>query len=345
MRETGLPFDDIRRLLELMPEADVKAEEATRARDASLTKPAGSLGRLEEIALWLARWQSKTPPTCDKPLVAVFAANHGVTAQGVSAFPASVTGAMVANFRSGGAAVNQICEVNGAGLRVFELALEKPTRDFTQDAAMDEAECAATIAFGMEALAAEPDVLCVGEMGIGNTTSAAAIYHALYGGRPQDWVGQGTGVDEAGLARKVAAVAEGVARHKAHLSDPLEVLRRLGGREIAAMAGAILAARLARTPVLLDGFVACAAAAVLHALDPKTLDHCLAAHVSAEAAHRAVLEKLDKTPLLDLGMRLGEGSGAALALGLTRAAAACHAGMATFAEASVAGKLDETSLN
>jgi nicotinate-nucleotide--dimethylbenzimidazole phosphoribosyltransferase len=178
----------------------------------------------------------------------------------------------------------------------------------------------------------------LGEMGIGNTTSAAAVFHALYGGKPEDWVGRGTGVDDAGLERKAEAVRAAVALHKAHLADPLEILARLGGREIAAMAGAILAARLRRTPVLIDGFVVSSAAAVLHALDKTALDHCLAGHVSAERAHREALERLGKTPLLDLSMRLGEGSGAALAVAIVKAAAACHNGMATFAEAGVAGK-------
>jgi nicotinate-nucleotide--dimethylbenzimidazole phosphoribosyltransferase len=192
----------------------------------------------------------------------------------------------------------------------------------------------------MEALAAQPDLLCLGEMGIGNTTVAAAIYHALFGGAPEDWVGRGTGVDDAGLQRKAAAVRAAVARHRDHLGDPLEVLRRLGGREIAAMAGAILAARLQRVPVVLDGFVVCSAAAVLHALDPSALDHCVAGHVSAENAHAEALRRLGKAPLLNLGMRLGEGTGAALAVGIVRAAVACHNGMATFAEAGVAGKED-----
>ena len=334
----GRPFDDFRALLPLMPEPDPVALAAVRKREAELTKPAGSLGRLEEIAEWLAGWQSKATPTCEKPLIAVFAGNHGVAARGVSAYPTSVTAAMVANFRNGGAAVNQICASFGAGLRVFELALDLPARDFTQGPAMDEQECMATIAFGMEAVAAGSDVLGLGEMGIANTTSAAAIYHALYGGAAADWVGRGTGVDDAGLARKIAAVEAGVALHRAHLDDPLEVLRRLGGREIAAMAGAILAARLTRIPTLLDGYVACAAAAVLHALDPSTLDHCMAAHLSPEGAHGEVLRRLGKRPLLDMGMGLGEGSGAALALGLVKAAANCHAGMATFASAQVEGK-------
>jgi nicotinate-nucleotide--dimethylbenzimidazole phosphoribosyltransferase len=213
-----------------------------------------------------------------------------------------------------------------------------PTADITQEAAMDERTCAATMAFGMEAIAGGTDLLCIGEMGIGNTTVAAAIFHALYGGEATDWVGPGTGADEAGIARKAEAVARAVALHKAHLGDPLEVLRRLGGREIAAMAGAILAARVERIPVIIDGFVATSAAAVLHAADPAALDHCLMGHVSAEPGHRAAVGRLGKTPLLDLGMRLGEGTGAALAAGIVKAAAQCHSGMATFEQAGVSGK-------
>ena len=256
----------------------------------------------------------------------------------MSAYPASVTQAMVANFTAGGAAINQICKTFDISLKVYELALEKPTGDITREPALDEKACAATMAFGMEALASEPDLLVLGEMGIGNTTPAAAIYHALYGGEAEEWVGRGAGVDDNGLRRKADAVRAAVARHKTHLGDPLEILARLGGREIAAIAGAILAARMRRTPVLLDGFVACSAAAALQALDDSALDHCLAAHVSAERAHRHVLKLLGKTPILDLGMRLGEGSGGALAVAVVKAAVACHNGMATFAEAGVAGK-------
>jgi nicotinate-nucleotide--dimethylbenzimidazole phosphoribosyltransferase len=332
------PFDDIRGLIAAMPGPDEGAVAAVRAREGQLTKPAGALGRLETIVEWLAAWQGAARPHVDQPLVAVFAGNHGVVAQGVSPFPQSVTQAMVANFAAGGAAINQICKTFDLSLKVFELALEVPTADITQGAALDEKACAATMAFGMEALASGADLLCLGEMGIGNTTVAAAIYHALWGGRPEDWVGRGTGVDDEGLKRKADAVTRAVALHRDHLHDPLEVLRRLGGREIAAIAGAILAARIQRTPVLLDGFVVCAAAAVLHALDPHALDHCLAAHVSAEGAHAEALRRLGKKPILDLGMRLGEGSGAALAAGIVKAALACHLGMATFAEASVAGK-------
>ncbi len=334
MSTSGLPFDDIRALMAHLPPLDEEAAAAIRARDAELTKPPGSLGRLEEIAVWLGAVQAKTVPTASRPLVAVFAGNHGVVARGVSPYPASVTAGMVANFAAGGAAVNQICGHLGLGLKVFELALEIPTADITVAPALDEAACAATIAFGMEAIHGT-DLLALGEMGIGNTTVAAAIYAALYGGEARHWVGRGTGVDEAGYARKVGAVEDALALNRDHLGDPLEVLRRLGGREVAALVGAILAARIERVPVILDGYVVCAAAAVLHAMDPAALDHCIAGHRSAEGAHADVLQRLGKVPLLDLGMRLGEGSGAALAAGIVRSALACHTGMATFTQAGV----------
>ncbi len=337
---TGLPFDDIRALVTAMPHADSAAVAKVRARDATLTKPPGALGRLEEIAEWLAAWQGRAPPAVNQPMVAVFAGNHGVVAQGVSAFPAAVTQQMVENFAAGGAAINQICATYGLALKVFDLALEIPTGDITREAALDEATCAGTMAYGMEAIAGGVDLLAIGEMGIGNTTIAAAIFCGLFGGAPGDWVGPGTGVDEAGLARKRAAVAAAIACHAGHLDDPLEVLRRLGGREIAAMSGAILAARMNRVPVIVDGYVATAAAAVLFALDPAALDHCLFGHVSAEPAHGRALALMGKTPLLDLGMRLGEGTGAALAAGIVKAAAALHSGMATFESAGVSNRED-----
>jgi nicotinate-nucleotide--dimethylbenzimidazole phosphoribosyltransferase len=197
------------------------------------------------------------------------------------------------------------------------------------------------MAFGMEAIAGGTDLLCIGEMGIGNTTIAAAINLALYGGEAEDWVGPGTGSEGDVLARKVAAVKQAVAFHREHLSDPLEVLRRLGGREIAAMAGAILAARMEKIPVLIDGYVATAAASILKAANPSALDHCLIGHVSGEPGHLRAIERLGKTPLLALGMRLGEGTGAALAAGIVKAAAACHSGMATFEQAGVSNKSHE----
>ena len=335
---TGMPFDDIRALLATMPEVDTEAVAQTRARDRELTKPPGSLGRLEEIVEWLAGWQQRHPPKVERPVVAVFAGNHGVVAQGVAAYPQAVTAQMVANFRGDGAAVNQLCKTFDLGLKVFELALEVPTQDITQGPAMEEADCAATMAYGMEAIAGGCDLLCIGEMGIGNTTIAAALANGLFGGKAEDWVGPGTGVDAAGLARKADAVTRAVALHRDHLNNPLEVLRRLGGRELAAMAGAILGARMQHVPVLIDGYVATAAAAVLFKAHPQALDHCMVAHVSAEPAHRALLAKIGKVPLLDLGMRLGEGSGAALAAGVVKAAVNTHAGMATFASAGVANK-------
>jgi nicotinate-nucleotide--dimethylbenzimidazole phosphoribosyltransferase len=337
MSLSGRPFDDFRDLVHSMPDASAEAVASVRARDAQLTKPAGALGRLEEIVQWLAAWQAKEQPTVERPTVVVFAGNHGVVAQGVSAYPGEVTRQMVANFSNGGAAVNQICATFGAGLKVFEMALDIPTKDITQDAAMTEAECAATMAFGMEAIHGV-DLLCLGEMGIGNTTPAAAVYAALYGRKAADWVGRGTGVDDAGLQRKIDAVERALALHRGHLSDPFEILRRVGGREIAAICGAILAARMERTPVVLDGYVVCAAAAILHAVDPTTIDHCMAGHLSPEGAHADVLRRLGKKPLLDLGMRLGEGSGAALAIGIIQAALACWRDMATFDSAGVSEK-------
>ena len=214
------PFDDIRALLREMPGPDEVAIAAAKAREAELTKPAGSLGRLEEISAFLAGWQGSARPHVNSPLVAVFAGNHGVVAQGVSPFPQSVTRAMVANFTAGGAAINQICKTFDLSLKVYELALEHPTGDITKEPAMDERNCAATIAFGMEALASGPDLLVLGEMGIGNTTSAAAIYHALYGGAAEDWVGRGTGVDDAGLKRKAEAVRSAVALHRRRPPTP-----------------------------------------------------------------------------------------------------------------------------
>jgi nicotinate-nucleotide--dimethylbenzimidazole phosphoribosyltransferase len=335
------PFEDVRRLIATMPGPDEAAVAAVRERERNLTKPAGSLGRLEWLVEWLAAWQGKAIPTIDRPLVCVFAGSHGVAARGVSAYPPDVNRQMLENFAAGGAAINQICATFNLGFKVFDLALDMPTADIVEDAAMDERTCVATMAFGMESIAGGTDILAVGEMGIGNTTIAAAIYAALLGGAPETWVGRGTDVDDAGYARKVEAVKTALARHAGRLDDPLEVLRRLGGRDVAAIAGAILAARLQRVPVVLDGYVATAAATVLHALHPRAIDHCVAGHLSAEGAHREVLERLGKIPLLALGMRLGEASGAALAVGLIRAALACHRDMATFDQAGVSRKLSD----
>ena len=333
-------FDEVRALLSGLPGPNEEAVAKARAREATLTKPAGALGRLEALTEWLCAWQGRHPATLDHPRVAVFAGNHGIAARGVSAYGAEVTAQMVANFIDGGAAVNQLCRVMDADFRVYEMALEAPTLDFTEAPAMDEATCARAIAYGMMTVEAGIDVLCLGEMGIGNTTSAAALSLALFGGEAADWVGPGTGVSGEVLARKTEVVAAGVKRHEEALIDPLAVMRCLGGQELAAIAGAVIAARLAQTPVLLDGYAACAAAAVLHQLDPGLLDHCQAAHRSAEPGHGRLLDAIGKRPILELDMRLGEATGAVLALGVLKGAVACHTGMASFDSANVSGKRD-----
>jgi nicotinate-nucleotide--dimethylbenzimidazole phosphoribosyltransferase len=331
-------LNSFREQLQHLSSANAAAVDIVRKRDAQLTKPPGSLGKLEAIVEWLAAWQDHGAPRLERALVLVFVGNHGVTRQGVSPYPADVTHQMVANFAAGGAAINQICTTFGLDLEVHELALDQPTEDFTQAPAMSEQECAQALEFGMRAVPAKLDLLCLGEMGIGNTSAAAAIYTALYGGPASRWTGRGTGLDDAGVARKASVIDKAIALHRDHLGDPVEVLRRLGGREVAALAGAIVAARLNRVPVVLDGYVVTSAAAILHALDNRALDHCLAGHVSAEGAHGEVLGRLGKEPLLQLGMRLGEASGAGVAAGLIKAALACHSGMATFTEAGVTDK-------
>ncbi len=322
-----------------LPPGDAAAAALAADRNAALTKPPGSLGRLEDIAIWLARWQGRSPPRLDHVEALVFAGNHGVVAQGVSAFPAEVTTQMVANFAAGGAAINQLAAAAGARLQVIPLDLDRPTADFTSAPAMDEEAFLRAVATGYDAVPADADVLCLGEMGIGNTTAAAAIAAALFGGGGLRWAGRGTGVDDEGLARKRAVIDFAVKHHAGVLSDPLHAAAALGGRELAAILGAALAARLYRIPILIDGFVCTAAAAPLARLRADGLAHAVAAHVSAEAAHRDLLDELGLRPLLDLGMRLGEASGAAVAVLILRAAIACHSGMATFAEAGVSGKL------
>ncbi len=334
-----LPFqtmDEFRKLLQAAPGPDQTALDGAAARNGQLTKPPGALGRLEDLALWYASWRGDARPSIDAPQVVIFAGNHGVTAQGVSAFPPEVTVQMVANFEAGGAAINQLSNSAGAKMDVHALELDRPTADFTQGPAMSEAELVDALATGWNAVDPNADLLVTGEMGIGNTTSAAAICLALFGGDAGDWTGRGTGVDDAGLAVKTKAVAAGVAANPGADGNGMEALRCLGGRELAAMAGAIARARAERIPVILDGFICTAAAAALEVAQPGALDHTVAGHASAEGAHKALLAKIGKDPLLALGLRLGEGSGGALAITILKSAIACHSGMATFAEAGVA---------
>ena len=328
-------LDELDRACRDLPAGNKGASDAVRGRQDTLTKPPGSLGRLEELCAWLARWQGRADPALDRPHVLVFAGNHGVVARGVSPYPPEVTAQMVANFSSGGAAINQLARLSGAALSVVPLELESPTADVTQAPAMTEHEFLREVDAGYRAVDVECDLLALGEMGIGNTTAAACLAAALFGGDGTRWAGRGTGVDDAGLARKRAAVDTALERHSAVRGDPLRAAMSLGGRELAAILGAALAARTRRIPVLLDGFVCTAAAAPLALLTPGGLDHAQVAHVSAEAGHRAMIAELGQRPLLDLDMRLGEASGAALAILLLRAALACHKGMATFAEAGV----------
>ncbi|MER8707186.1 nicotinate-nucleotide--dimethylbenzimidazole phosphoribosyltransferase [Mesorhizobium sp. M1088] len=336
-----MPFkslDELRAACLDLPIGSDAAANAVARRQDTLTKPQGSLGRLETIVAWLARWQGRDMPKLDRVKVLVFAGNHGVTAQGVSAFPSEVTVQMVANFAGGGAAINQLARIAGAELDVIPLDLDRPTGDFTQEPAMDDEAFLAAVSAGYDAISKELDLVCFGEMGIGNTTPAAAISTALFGGGAERWTGRGTGVDDAGLVRKIVAIEAGLKRHAPALADPLKVAAALGGRELAAILGATLAARHLGVPVLLDGFVCTAAAAPLARLHSAGLAHTLAAHVSAESGHRRLLEALGLPPLLDLGMRLGEGSGACLAVNIVRSALECHTRMASFEEAGVSEK-------
>ena len=324
---------DVAGLAKTLPQADQAALEAARARQNSLTKPPGSLGRLEDLACFMASWRGLDRPTISRAQAVVFAGNHGICAQGVNPYPQAVTAQMVLNFQHGGAAINQLCRANGADLSVIALELDRPTADFTEGPAMTEAETLAAMQEGAAAVDLTADVLILGEMGIGNSTIAAAMAAALFGGEVAAWVGAGTGSDSDGMKRKIAAIEKGLARHTG--LDAMGVLAALGGREQAAICGAVLAARAARIPVILDGFICTAAASALYSADKALLDHCLVGHCSAEPGHRKLLAALDKRAVLEFDMRLGEGSGAALALGILRAALECHNGMATFGEAGV----------
>ena len=321
-----------------MRQFDENAAALARARQDSLTKPPGALGRLEELAAFMAGWQGDPRPRIRHAQVLVFAGNHGICARGVNPFPAAVTALMVANFHAGGAAINQISRVAGAGLRVVALDLDRPTADFTAGPAMTGAEVDTAMQAGADAVAQAvtkgTDIVILGEMGIGNSTIAAAQAAHLCGGAAVDWVGAGTGAQGPVLEAKRAAVAEGLARH-AGARSLRAALAAYGGREQAAICGAVLEARRHGVPVLLDGFICTAAAGLVTLDDPAGLAHCLIGHESAERGHAALTRHLGKRPILSLDMRLGEGTGAALALMVLRAALECHDGMATFAEAGI----------
>lgn len=317
-----------------MKQYDETAAAAARDRQDQLTKPPGSLGRLEELAVFMAGWQGSERPRIDRAQALVFAGNHGVVAQGVNPYPAEVTAQMVENFRNGGAAINQLCRLANADLRVIAMDLDRPTADFTRGMALEVSDLVASIQTGKDAVDPQADVIILGEMGIGNSTVAAALAAATFGGSAEDWVGPGTGADDAVMANKIRAVTVGLKRHKG-AATAASILGSYGGREQAAICGAVIRARDLGIPVILDGFICSAAAGVLLVNDRAALDHCLIGHESAEPGHRRLIAVMNKTPVVGLDMRLGEGSGAAVALMVLRAALECHNGMATFAEAGI----------
>ena len=328
--------DKVQEFLANLPKPNPEHLRQAVHRNSKLTKPAGSLGRLEELAIWYAGWQGAQKKDIESILIAIFAGNHGVAEKGVSAFPIEVTGQMVANFEQGGAAINQLAGLLPSTLKIVPIDLARPTNDFTRDEAMNRAEFARAFFLGFGAIKEDYDLVIPGEMGIGNTTSAAAVSAALFGGDVKQWTGKGTGIDDHQLRRKVEVIRTGLDYHAKVLGSPLEILRCLGGREMAALAGAIFSARLKSIPVILDGFICTAVAAVLFKMDPRLLEHVVAGHCSAEQAHKRLLQKLNLKPLLDLEMRLGEASGAGVAAHVLRTAVRCYGGMATFEEAMVA---------
>ncbi len=318
--------------LATMPAGDGEAGDAVRVRAADILRPAGALARFDEVAAWVAEWQRTSTPAVRKPAALIFAADHGVAAAGVSKYPSDVTAAMLAAYRAGKSTVSAFAAVAGATVDAIDVGVGRPTGDIRVESAMPPERFEQACAAGRRAVEQlDTDLLVLGEMGIGNTTAAAAVTAALVGGDVAEWVGRGTGVDDEGLTRKRDAVRLAVDRI-AGVLDPLEVLREVGGAELVAMAAAIVAARLRRLPVLIDGYVVTASALPLTVTRPDALDHCLAGHCSAEPGHRRLLERLGKQPLLDLEMRLGEGSGAMAAVPLVAMACAGITEVPTFGE-------------
>ncbi|TWI53751.1 nicotinate-nucleotide-dimethylbenzimidazole phosphoribosyltransferase [Pseudomonas duriflava] len=338
---------------------DEEARARAAARQAQLTKPRGALGRLEEVAIDLAALQGCELPTLERISISVFAGDHGVVEEGISAYPQAVTGEMLRNFVRGGAAISVLSRSLQAPLEVINLGTVEPlealngvtflplgpgTANFTVEPAMTVAQCEAALLAGRDSIQRARtngvQLFIGGEMGIGNTTSASAMACALLNVSPVSMAGPGTGLDRDGVALKVAVIQRGLLRHGEALSSPLEVLRRLGGFEIAALTGAYLACMQEGIPVLVDGFICSVAALCAVRLNPEGRSWLLFSHRGAEPGHAAILSALDARPLLDLGLRLGEGSGAAVAVPLLRLACDLHQGMATFAEASVTDRLE-----
>ncbi|HEY4333993.1 MAG TPA: nicotinate-nucleotide--dimethylbenzimidazole phosphoribosyltransferase [Ilumatobacteraceae bacterium] len=318
--------------LATLPERDEAAYAAVTERAANILRPAGALARLDVVAAWVASWQRTPSPAVQRPAALIFAADHGVTAAGVSKYPTDVTAAMLAAYRAGKSTINAFAAVAGASVEAIDVGVGRPTGDIRTEPAMSAERFDEAVEAGRTAVEAlDADLLVLGEMGIGNTTAAAAVAAALGGGEVAAWVGRGTGVDDEGLSRKREAVRAAVTRIVG-VVDPLDVLREVGGTELVAMAAAMAAARHRQLPVVIDGYVVTAAAMALAFAVPSALDHCLVGHCSAEPGHRRLLERLGKAPLLDLDMRLGEGSGAMAAVPLVAMACAGITNVPTFGE-------------
>jgi nicotinate-nucleotide--dimethylbenzimidazole phosphoribosyltransferase len=326
----------------IAPIHNPELEARLRRRLDSLTKPQGSLGRLEEMALQLGLIQNTDRPHVNSKAMLIFCADHGIVAEGVSAYPSEVTRQMLANFEAGGAAINVLCRQHGIKPVIIDMGVGRPTGNLAREAAMSREEAAAAIEVG-RSHAASADVMGAGEMGIGNTTAASALLCAFTGCDPENAVGRGAGLDDAGIARKAAAIRRALTLHRPDPSNPLGVLAALGGREIAAIVGLILGAAEHRRVVVLDGFISTSAALVARALELDSLDYVVFAHRSAERGHRMMLEALGARPLLDLDMRLGEGSGAALAISLIESAVRLLNEMATFETAGVSTSLPQAA--
>lgn len=310
------PFDDIRALIRSMPKLEDLTDSDVTDQADNLGRGLRPIGRLDTPLSLISTWQDAPLPRLMRPLIAVFAGTHGVADQLGYEDIIQASQARVANLTEGQAAVRGIAGELGSAYKVYEFGLDYPSEDFTKSDSLSERDCAAAIAFGMEVVAEGADIIVLGAAGLGAATAAAAMNIALYGGAANYWAG---GV---GASARIKAVEAGVKRHNAQTSDPLEVLRIFGGREIAGLVGAILAARHQRIPILLDGYVSCTAAAILHAIDPAAVDHCLASHLSAEPAHDALLSRLGLSPVVDLEVNIGDGTGGALALAILKAASA-----------------------
>lgn len=322
----------LRESLSVMEEPNTTALESVRDRARNILRPLGALARFDEIAAWVASWQSTERPQIANPTALVFAADHGVARAGTSAYPTEVTASMLEAYRSSKSTLSVFADIAGATVFAFDVGVGNPTGDIRTETAMSENEFDEALSIGRSAvIEREMDLIVIGEMGIGNTTVASALCSALLGSRTSSWVGRGTGVDDSGFERKVVAVQAACTRVQ-HLTDPIEIFREIGGKELVAMAGAIVAARERRIPVVIDGFVVSAAVLPLFRLSPAILDHCIFSHCSAEPGHRALLAEFDRPYLLDLNMRLGEGSGAMAAVPLIKMACRGVTDVPTFDE-------------